>query len=151
MFEWITMSLLFVFLFGSRLPPLGAQARAVGTVKVLAGMVGAEQNGQSRTLKPGDPIYESDTVRTGTNSHVGLTLRDETRLSLGPNTEVVLATFAYAPAEQRFALVIRVARGLLEYISGRLGALAPESIRIETPSSIVGVRGTHLLIGAAQP
>jgi len=146
---WITLSLLFVD--GWRTPPLRGQERAAGSVKVLTGTATAERSGDRRSLKPGDPIYESDTVRTGTDSQLGLTLRDETRLSLGPNTEVALATYAYAPAEQRFALVVRVARGLLEYISGRLGKLAPESIRIETPSSIIGVRGTHLLIGAAQP
>lgn len=127
-----------------------AQERAAGFVKVLAGGASAERQGQSRSLTPGDPIFESDTLRTGADGHLGVTLKDETRLSLGPNTSVVLTSFTYAPAEQRFALVVRVARGLLEYISGRLGKLAPESVRIETPSSIVGIRGTRVLIGAAQ-
>lgn len=145
------LGLLFLSLHAWRIPAIHAQERGIGTVKVLAGTVTAERSGQSRSLGAGDPIFESDVLRTGADGQLGLTLRDETRLSLGPNTEIALATFAYAPADQRFGLVVRVVRGLLEYISGRLGKLAPESIRIETPSSIIGVRGTHLLIGAAQP
>lgn len=151
MFGWTTLALLFVLLHGWRTPPLRGQERAAGTVKVLNGEATAERSGQRRTLKPGDAIYESETVRTSANSQLGLTLRDETRLSLGPTTEVTLAAFTYAPADRGFGLVIRLTRGLLEYISGRLGKLAPESIRIETPSSIIGVRGTHLLMGAARP
>lgn len=126
------------------------EERPAGHVKVLSGTASAERTGQARALKLGDPIFESDLLRTGPDGRVGITLKDGTRLSLGPNTDVALARFAYAPAEQRFGLVLRVARGIMEYVSGRLGKLAPESIRIETPSSIVGVRGTHLLIEAPQ-
>lgn len=128
-----------------------AQESPAGFVKIVTGTATAERNGERRTLKAGDPIFQADTLRTAADGHLGVTLKDETRLSLGPNTDVTIATFAWAPAEQRFGLVLRVARGLLEYISGRLAKLAPDSIRIETPASIVGVRGTHLLIGAAQP
>lgn len=124
--------------------------RPAGHVKVLSGAASAERTGQARSLKLGDPIFEADLLRTGPDGRIGITLKDGTRLSLGPNTDVALATFAYAPAEQRFGLVLRLARGILEYVSGRLGKLAPESIRIETPSSIVGVRGTHLLIEAPE-
>lgn len=126
------------------------EGRPAGHVKVLSGTASAERTGGARSLKLGDPIFESDLLRTGPDGRVGITLKDGTRLSLGPNTDVALASFAYAPAEQRFGLVLRVARGIIEYLSGRLGKLAPESIRIETPSSIVGVRGTHVLIEAPQ-
>lgn len=131
--------------------PLAAQERVAGTVKVMSGLVTAERGGQSRPLKPGDPIYETDVLRTGADGQVGVTLRDETRLSLGPNTEMVLSSFVFSPADQRYGLVIRLGRGLLEFISGQLSKLAPETIRIETPSSVIGVRGTHILVRAGQP
>lgn len=128
-----------------------SQERLAGHVKVLAGAVSVERAGQTHRLTMGDAIFEADLLRSGPDGRVGITLMDGTRVSLGPNTEVTLATFTYAPAEQRFGLVLRVARGIMEYISGRLGKLAPESIRIETPSSIVGVRGTRVLLEASQP
>ncbi len=43
-------------------------------------------------------------------------------------------------------MVLRFVRGVTAYVSGRLAKLAPDSIRLETPSAIVGVRGTTLAI-----
>lgn len=142
-------AVLCVLAFAFLVDQASAQSESpAGQVKVLAGTASAERSGQARSLTLGDAIFEADVLRTGPDGRVGITLKDGTRVSVGPNSEVALATFAYAPTEQRFGLVLRVARGILEYVSGRLGKLAPESIRIETPSSIVGVRGTHLLIEA---
>ena len=36
--------------------------------------------------------------------------------------------------------------GVATYVSGRIAKLAPDSIRLETPAAIVGVRGTTLAI-----
>lgn len=139
--------LLFVFL-----PTAArAQARAAGFVKVLTGAATIVRAGQALPVKLGDAIHQADTLRTGPDGQLGVTLRDETRVSLGPNTEVTLATFAFSPGERQLGLVLRVLTGIVGYISGRLAALAPEAIRIETPSSIIGVRGTHLLISAEPP
>ena len=42
---------------------------------------------------------------------LGLTLKDDTRLSLGPSSEIRLDRFAYAPAEGRLGFVLNVVRG----------------------------------------
>jgi CHASE2 domain-containing sensor protein len=43
--------------------------------------------------------------------------------------------------------VVRVARGALSYVSGRVATLMPEAVRLETPNSVIGVRGTHASSG----
>jgi hypothetical protein len=78
-------------------------------------------------------------------------LRDESRVSLGPNSELTLSAFAYAPSEGRLALALRMARGMLSYVSGRIAALMPEAVKLETPSSVIGVRGTHALVKVDSP
>lgn len=128
-----------------------AQDRPAGYVKALSGTATVARAGQVQPLAPGDRIFQGDTLRTGPDGRLGVTLRDETRLSLGPNTQISLTSFVFAPAERQFGLVLHVVQGIVAYISGRLAKLAPDSIKIETPSSIIGVRGTHLLIGAQQP
>ena len=35
---------------------------------------------------------------------------------------------------------------LVKYVSGRMAKLAPNSIRLETPGAIVGVRGTTVAV-----
>lgn len=75
-----------------------------------------------------------------------MTLKDDTRLSLGPNSEVRLERYVYAPGNGGLGMVLKFVRGMAAYVSGRLARLAPESIRLETPAAIVGVRGTTLAI-----
>ena len=57
-----------------------------------------------------------------------------------------LERFNYATADGGLALVLKVVRGVAAYVSGRIAKLAPDSIRLETPAAIVGVRGTSLAI-----
>ena len=73
-------------------------------------------------------------------------MNDDTRLSLGPNSEIRLDRFLYSPAEGRLGFVLRVVSGIVAYVSGRIAKLSPDSIRLETPASVVGVRGTRLAI-----
>ena len=138
-----------VVLFAS---PLWAQQPPVaGVVKNLIGTAVVVRAGQEQAAAPGQPIAEGDTVRTGADGRLGITLKDGTRLSLGGNTELRLDTFAYAPAEGRLGIVLKLFRGIAGYISGRIAQLSPGAVKIETPTSVIGVRGTHLLIGVEQP
>ena len=132
-----------------------AQARAqqpiAGYVKIVSGAASVVRAGQEQPLILGFGVLAGDSLKTGADGRVGVTLKDDTRLSLGPNTEIAVASFAYAPTEGQLGFVMRVVRGAVTYISGRIARLSPESIKIETPTSILGVRGTHLLIAAGQP
>ena len=77
-----------------------------------------------------------------------MTLNDDTRLSLGPDSELKLDRFSYVPADGQLALAVKLIRGVAAYVSGRIAKLAPDAIRIETPTAILGVRGTTLAIRA---
>jgi hypothetical protein len=59
---------------------------------------------------------------------------------------VRLERFAYAPGTASLGMVLKFVRGVTAYVSGRLAKLAPDAVRLETPSAIVGVRGTTLAI-----
>lgn len=126
-------------------------AGAAGRVKVSSGEASIVRNGQTLPAPVGADVFESDVVRTGGDGRLAVMLKDETRFALGPNSEVAVAAFAYAPSESRLALTLRVARGVLSYVSGLVAKLAPESVTIQTPTAVIGVRGTHALVRAAMP
>jgi hypothetical protein len=128
--------------------PLGAQVPAVGQIKNVTGSAMVVRNGQEVAVTRGLDLQESDSLRTGADGSLGLTLRDGTRVSVGPNTSLHLASYAFAPAENQLALTLRLLRGTLAYVSGRIAKLAPAAVTIETPTSVIGVRGTHLLVSA---
>jgi hypothetical protein len=127
-------------------PAYGQPPAAAGRIKVASGSVFVVRGGTAEPAQPGQAVYEADTLRTGADGRLGVTLNDDTRVSLGPGSELRLDRFAYAPAESQLALVLRVVRGVAAYVSGRIAKLAPDAIRLETPSAIVGVRGTTVAL-----
>jgi hypothetical protein len=124
----------------------GAQDdRPLGLVKTANGEVFILRDGKRMAAIPGTGLVLGDTISTGTTGAVGVLLRDDTVLSLGPSTETRIEQFAFEPAEQKLGMVLRVTRGLFAYISGRISKLAPGSVRIETPVATLGIRGTRLV------
>ncbi len=128
-------------------PAFAQQAPSpAGRIKIASGAVFIVRGGISLPAQAGQPIFEADSLRTGADGRVGITLKDDTRVSLGPGSEVRVDRFVYAPAEGRLGLVLNMVRGVMAYVSGRIAKLAPDSIRLETPAAVMGVRGTTLAL-----
>lgn len=134
-------------LVGALASPVLAQDRPVaGRIKTSTGSAFIVRDGAQTPAQVGQIVYEADGLRTGGDGKVGITLNDDTRLALGPNSELKLDRFTYAPADSSFSLVLKFVKGAATYVSGRIAKLAPDSIRLETPAAIIGVRGTTLAI-----
>lgn len=130
----------------SAVPARAQQSSAAGRVKTVAGSAFIVRGGAVIPAQPGQVVFQADALRTGADGTIGVTLKDDTRLALGPGSEVRLERFAYAPGTAGLGMVLKFVRGVTAYVSGRMAKLAPDSIRLETPSAIVGVRGTNLVI-----
>ena len=142
--RWWVAALVLVCAFAA---PVVAQERPVaGRIKVSTGATFVVRDGAQLPAQVGQVVFESDGLRTGGDGKIGVTLNDDTRLSLGPNSELKLERFTYAPANSGFGLVLKFVRGAATYVSGRIAKMAPDSIRLETPAAIIGVRGTTLAI-----
>ena len=123
-------------------PAAAEQPVLAGRVKSVAGDAFILRAGASIPIQIGHDVFESDRLRTGASGRVGLTLRDDTRVAIGPRSEMGVETFRYAPAEGRLALALRFVQGVAVYVSGKIAKLSPDAVRLQTPSAIVGVRGT---------
>lgn len=131
-------------------PAFAQQPAAAGRIKLASGQVFVVRGGTSVPATVGQEVFESDSLRTGSDGRLGITLKDDTRVSLGPSSEVRLNSFLFTPAEGRIGLVLNFVRGMAVYVSGKIAKLAPDSIRLETPGAIVGVRGTTVAIQVVQ-
>ena len=131
---------------GLAAPAAAQQPVAAGHIKTVTGTAYVVRGQSTTPVKPGDAIFASDTLRTAADGAVGVTMRDDTRLSLGPNSEVRVDRYVYAPGEGGLGMVLKFMRGVAVYVSGRMAKLAPDSVRLEAPSAIVGVRGTTVAI-----
>jgi hypothetical protein len=133
------------FIIAAATPVFAQQPQpAAGRIKIASGAAFIVRGTKDTPAKVGDLVYESDGLRTGADGRIGVTLRDDTRVSLGPSSELRVERFVYAPAEGRLGVVLRFARGVAAYVSGQIAKLAPDAVRLETPAAIVGVRGTSL-------
>jgi hypothetical protein len=119
--------------------------RPMGLVKTVSGEAFILRDGHRLAALPGSALVLGDVLSTGATGALGVILRDDTILSLGPSTETHLEKFAFEPSDHKLAMVLRVTRGLFEYVSGRIAKLAPGSVRIETPVATLGVRGTRFV------
>lgn len=130
----------------SATPVLAQQPSPAGHIKIVSGSAFIVRHNVAVPARPGAPVFATDALRTGADGSVGVTLRDDTRLSLGPSSEVRIERYVYEPGDGGFAMVLHFARGVAAYVSGRMAKLAPDSIRLETPAAIVGVRGTTVAV-----
>jgi hypothetical protein len=128
--------------------PLEAQGQPAGYVKIVKGAALIIRGGAEMPARPGDAIYQKDALRTGPDGRLGVTLKDDTRVALGPNTEIGLSEFKFSPAEGELGLVMKLLRGVAAFVTGRIAKLRADAVRIETPATIVGVRGTHFVVQA---
>jgi len=129
-------------------PVFAQQPSAAGRIKVSSGSAFIVRGGTELAAKAGENVFEADVLRTGPDGRLGVTLKDDTRVSLGPASEMRLDKFIYAPSEGNLALALKVVHGVAAYVSGRIAKLSPDAVRLETPAAIVGVRGTTLAIKA---
>ena len=101
-------------------PVLTQQPSPAGHVKIVSGSAFIVRQNATVPARPGDAVFASDALRTGVDGTVGVTLKDDTRLSLGPSSEVRLERYVYAPGEGGFGMVLKFVRGVAAYVSGRM-------------------------------
>lgn len=125
--------------------PALADEAAVAYVKTVRGEASVSHGGTAQAAAPGTPVRVGDVLRTGTDGSMGVTFKDNTIMSFGPDTEVTVDEYLFSPDKDGLRFVASMARGTLNYISGTIAKLKPEAVSLNTPTGVVGVRGTHFL------
>ncbi|BBK32897.1 FecR family protein [Stella humosa] len=134
---------------GAAILPLAAVAadRDIGVSAIVVNKVQAALGGADRTLSVGDRVFQNERIETGQDGRTQIMFLDETTITVGPNSSVVLDTFVYDPDRSRHSVVIEATHGVLRFVSGRGDSRA---FQIRTPVATVGVRGTVLDILVAR-
>ncbi|MBW1851236.1 MAG: FecR domain-containing protein [Deltaproteobacteria bacterium] len=88
----------------------------------------------------------NDLLTTGDTGAMGITFKDNTMISIGPDTEFVVDEFVYQPRQNNLSFGSKMMRGTLHFVSGTIAKLSPESVSVKTPVGTIGIRGTRFLI-----
>ncbi|WP_457576169.1 FecR family protein [Desulfomarina sp.] len=122
-----------LFLFCALTPVQLFAETTVGKVKGTRGLVSIIRNGKTAPAFPGDAIYQSDTIITGSNGAIGILMEDNTLISMGPISRVKMEKFLFKPDKNEYAMKLRMIEGTFVYQSGLLGKLAPHAVELDTP------------------
>jgi len=126
-----------------------ARANAVLASAKLVGVQGdiyaADGAGVRRRMVDGGSVYAGETVQTGPGAKVVLAFRDESRLTLGANTQFRVDSFVFdskSPTEGKF--LVTLLRGSLRALTGLIGKSNTRNVGFTTPTATIGIRGTGL-------
>tara|TARA_Y100001947_G_scaffold152338_1_gene153820 strand:- start:164 stop:613 length:450 start_codon:yes stop_codon:yes gene_type:complete len=129
---------------------VGAASADIGRVKNASGAASIERNGESIAAAPGLALQESDVLVTGADGKLGVTFVDNSRFSAGPNSRIELSHFRFNATTLDGQFDTRLQKGSVAIISGQIAKKTPDAMKVRTPSSILGVRGTEFVVEADQ-
>ena len=113
----------------------------VGNTRVIVRTVIGTFEGDLRVLELEDDVYHNELIETEEESATKLVFLDDTALTLGPDSTVVLDSFVYDPDPSQAAFVMTATKGIFRFASGRL---PKNAYRLHTPAATIGIRGTVL-------
>jgi hypothetical protein len=128
-----------------------AAAADIGQVKLAKGRVTVERGGQALPATVGMRVQASDTVQTGADGSVGITMSDNSLLSAGPNSTLTLARYEYDETTSQGRFDTTLTAGSLAVVSGRIAKQSPDAMTVRTPRAILGVRGTEFVVSIDDP
>src|SRR5215212_8183889 len=131
---------------------LAAAATAVvaddnaGQIKSMSGNVQVERDGKRLPAALGALVRQGDTIVTGADGTVGITFSDNTLLSAGPDSVLAIDRYRFEPVTHAGNFDASLKRGTLAVVSGKMVKQSPDAMRVRTPASIMGVRGTEFIV-----
>jgi hypothetical protein len=140
------LGLMVCLVLGTAVTVTSAVQGEIGQIKTLTGDVSIRRQDVQQPAKVGDLLEQADTVITGVESSVGITFIDNSRVSAGPNSHITLEQFRFDPTTHEGAFLTKMHRGTLAIISGQIASRTPDAMQVQTPKSLLGVRGTKFLV-----
>jgi len=120
----------------------------VGIVKTITGEVEVKRDKKTLLLKKGSSVENGDMILTKAKSSIGIIFDDGTRLSLGSKAIFVINRFIVQPSKKKYDVDLELKKGKAVFSSGKIGKLAPKSVKFRIPTGIIGIRGTKFAVEA---
>ena len=128
-----------------------ARAEDVGQIKVAKGAVHVERDGKRLPAAVGMAVRQSDTLITGADGSAGVTFSDNSLLSTGPNSVLIVDKYTFNTTTHAGEFDASLKKGTLAVVSGKIVKQSPGAMRVRTPAAIMGVRGTDFVVQVDEP
>jgi hypothetical protein len=138
-------------LAGLLLAAAPAMAADAGLIKVSKGSVQIQRAGATLPASVGTAVRPSDVIVTGADGSAGITFTDNSLVSVGPNSVFAIEKYRFDTTTYAGEFEGNLKQGKLAAVSGKMVKQSPESMRIRTPSAVMGVRGTEFVVQVDEP
>jgi hypothetical protein len=96
--------------------------------------------GQTNAITSGDGVVSNEIIKTASASSARLQFLDQSNLSIGPTSSVVLSRFVYNPDGSARGGTIEMSTGAARWVGS--DTHLDDAYKIRTPHAVIGVRGT---------
>lgn len=119
--------------------------QTIGKAAIVVNNVsGAPENATAPTaLHQGDGLFTNERIETAKDSKAQLLFADQTALSMGPESNLVLDKFVYDPNRNVGTVVLQTVSGAFRFIGGVADTTPGSSYSVQTPVGTIGIRGTY--------
>lgn len=97
-----------------------------------------------RELRIGTSIEANELISSSASGRGQLLFLDQTTLSIGPNTSILLDKFVFDPTGGQGDFALKLTQGTLRFIGGTISQT--KSVTITTPTATIGIRGSLALV-----
>lgn len=114
----------------------------VGKVTEQSGPMEIQRDKQVIESQTSTEVEMQDAIVTA-RSRAQITFQDDTKVQITEQSKLVIDDFVYDPNKSDAGKVgLKVALGTARYASGQIAKNNPQSVKVETPTATIGVRGT---------
>jgi len=106
---------------------------------VVPGAKGSNQSSADQVIVIGNDVYRQERITTDAKGTVHLLFLDQSSITLGPNSDIVIDRFVYDPETGKGNLAVTTTKGLLRVVGGKLSKQADTVVN--TPLATIGIRG----------
>ena len=122
---------------------------AAGIVKRLRGEVTLQRAELALAPVPGTAVRVGDRFITGADGSVGITMADDTLLTAGPGSTLVISEFRFDSTTNEGGLLASLWKGTLHIVTGLIAKQTPQNVNVQTRNALMGVRGTEFIVDAS--
>jgi len=123
----------------------GHAAEGVGQVTHLSGLLTARSaDGTSKVISVKSQIREGDTLSTEKETYARVKFADGGEVVLRPGSQLQVANYAFSQAKpESDNIVLNMLKGGVRAVTGLVGRRSRDSIKFNSASATIGIRGTH--------
>lgn len=116
----------------------------VGVVTAI--QPGVQSSAADRVIYIGNNIVFGERLKTDATGVIHILFMDQSSMTLGPNSEVIIDEFSFHPEKQQGNIAVNLVKGALRVVGGFVSKFSATKVR--TTNATIGIRGGITLVEA---